>query len=346
MGKEGKQSAPVLWYLWVEACLQTLGSPYNSYTYSDQLAVSEAMSTGKAFGPGLIPEITGQAVIVQNVFDPALVQSGLVEGCELISIDGEPLTEENGYQFDKWMRQDTFPYRISFRADSEEKTVKAEAVPFRYPTLTWARWRDIGYLRLSRFSRDSLVELRRLFRRLRKDPPAGLVIDLRGNPGGMANFALVDCFFKPGQIIGTYQPMSESEPQTIEASIEYYDYPIALLVNGDSASMSEVFAAAVQTNHRGVVIGEKTFGKGVGQNCQLIGGEGRLCLVEDTFYYPGTDKTWNEEGILPDHVIEAPEERREEIDKFLWSAGLDLSAQRKIDKALDKAFRVLGENDK
>ena len=275
MGKEGKQSTPVLWYLWVEACLEILDSPYNSYTYSDQLAASNAISTGKAFGPGLIPEVTEQAVVAQNVFDPVLRRSGLVEGCELVAIDGEPLEGENGYQFGKWMRQDSFLYQISFRTDNSTKTVKAKAVPFRYPTLTWAKWRDIVYLRLSRFSRDSLVELRRLFRRLRNNPPIGLVIDLRGNAGGMANFGLVDCFLKPGQVISTYRVMSENEIQTVEASIEYYDYPIVLLVDNNSASMSEVFAAAVKTHNRGVIVGEKTFGKGVGQYCQLIGERGK-----------------------------------------------------------------------
>ena len=68
--------------------------------------------------------------------------------------------------------------------------------------------------------------------------------------------------------------------------------------------------------------------------------------MQNTFYYPGTENTWNEEGILPDFVIDVPKEIRERIDGFLLGAAPDLASQLTIDAALAEAFRILGENNK
>ncbi|MBN2243195.1 MAG: hypothetical protein JW793_10935 [Acidobacteria bacterium] len=346
MGREAVHAAPAMWYLWVESCLKWLDSPYNYYVYSNQLASEEAERFGKTFGPGLVPEVFGDTVLVQKVFDPALRESGLVEDSVLLAIDGESPAAGNRYLSGKWLKTDKYSYQISFRTGGAERTVRAEAVPFRHPSLAWARWKNSVYVRISRFSQDGLIELRRLFRRLERKPPEGIVVDLRGNAGGVANFGLVDCFFKPGQVIGTYREMGEGETRSLEASFEYNGYPAALLVDGRTISMSEAFAAAFKEHKRGFVIGEKTFGKGVGQGCRMIGQEGKLCLVERTYYYPGTEITWDGEGVHPDIPIHVSEKDRERIDEFLAAAVLDLEAQIAADAALAEALLILGEEKK
>jgi carboxyl-terminal processing protease len=339
-------SAPVFWYLWVESCLETLGSPFNNYTYADDLALSEAMRLGRTFGPGFIPEVAGDSLVAREVFDPVLRQSGLIEGCALTAFNGESLSAETGPLFDKWLQKTKFAYRVSFKSGGSTKTVEAEAVPYRHPTMTLARLRDIAYIRLSRFSKSSLIEMRRVFRSLSRTPPKGLVIDLRGNPGGAVNFGLVDCFFKPGQKIGTFREMPDGEFHEVKATFEYYDYPAVLIVDGNSASMSEAFAAAFQENKRGKIVGEKTFGKGVGQSCRIIGEEGELCLVTTTYFYPGTERTWNGEGISPDISVESTKEERERVEGFLSRTVPDLNSQVQEDPALATAILVLGGNEK
>jgi C-terminal peptidase prc len=343
-GAESKTGLPILWFLWVEASLDVLDSPYNYYIYANEMAADEAMRMGKTFGPGLIPEISGESVVVRKVFDPALEKLGLTENSTLTALDGEALAAENSHLFNKWLQPEKFHYQVSFKRNDTVKTVEAEAIPYRYPTLTWAKIRDFVYVRISQFSRDSLIELRRLFRLFKQTPPKGLVIDLRGNPGGVANIGLVDCFFKPGELIGTYKEIGHDVSDTVEGTIEYYDYPAALLVDSLSASMSEVFTAAFLKNKRGAVIGEKTFGKGVGQSCQPIGQEGRLCLVEYTFYYPGTENTWDGVGISPDIQVEISEGDRKQVYAFLSETIPDLEAQVKIDPVLNKALSFLGDN--
>jgi len=256
------------------------------------------------------------------------------------------MTAGNRALYQKWLQAAAFSYQISFRNDQIEKTVKAEAVPIRHTTMSWTRRQDVVYLRISGFSHDSVIELRRLFRRNPPEQLQGLIIDLRGNPGGAASFDFVDCFFKPGNVIGTYQKLPRGEKQSLDASIEYYDVPLVVLVDRYSASMSEVFAAAISVHKRGVVIGQKTFGKGVGQRCQAIGKEGELCLVETRYYYPGTDRTWNGEGISPDIAVEVPDEKQEGINTFLSSTILDIDRQLETDAVLAEAMRVLREKKK
>jgi carboxyl-terminal processing protease len=346
LGTHAAKAEPILWYLWVESCLDVLDSPFNHYVYSNQLAAFGAERMGKTFGPGLFPELSGDRIIAKDVFDPALTRAGLVPGSELTAIDGHKLTAEKSALFKKWLQPAVFSYQISFRNNQIEKTVKADSVPFRHPTLSWTRRQDIVYMRLSGFSRASVIELRRMFRLIQPEKPLGLIIDLRENPGGVLNFDFVDCFFKPGQIIGTFQHLPGGKMESVGASIEYYDIPLVLLVNRHSASMSEVFAAAVSVHKRGIIIGEKTYGKGVGQRCQSIGHEGELCLVETRYYYPGAEKTWNGEGITPDITIKVPNEKQSIIDDFLSGAILDLDQQLETDVALSEAVRVLREKKK
>jgi carboxyl-terminal processing protease len=335
----------VFWYLWVEACLKVLDSPFNHYVYSDQIASFRAKSIGKSFGPGLIPEISGKRIRAAEVFDPVLQQAGLVSGSELVALDGQSMTSDSSALFEKWLRPAEYQYRVTFRKDDLEKTISATAIPFRHPTLSWTRYQGTVYVRLSAFARDSLIELRRLFRQL-QPAPNGLIIDLRENPGGVASFGLIDCFFKPGLEIATFRDLPGGKRQSVEASMEYFDVPLALLVDHDSASMSEVFAAAVSTHKRGVIIGAKTFGKGVGQLCRSIGEEGELCLVERRYFYPGTDNTWDGEGITPDIQIEVPEDKQAIISNFLSGTILDLEKEMDADMALRQALHILAEKKK
>jgi carboxyl-terminal processing protease len=185
--------------------------------------------------------------------------------------------------------------------------------------------------------------LRRMLRAITSAKAKGLILDLRGNPGGSLSYSIVDCFFKPGQIIGTYQSISEAKIEKIEATMEYFDIPLVLLVDEQSASMSEIFAAAVSVHKRGAIVGTKTYGKGVGQTCLPVGDEGKICLVQTRYFYPGTERTWNGEGISPDIEVNIGEEEQSVLEKIISRPVLDFDQQLKADKALREALLILGE---
>jgi carboxyl-terminal processing protease len=341
--KKSPSIMQLLWFLWVESCIDVLDSPFNYYVYADRLAAHEARSNGKTFGPGFLPEIAGSQVLVKDVFDPILKNAGLVAGSKLIAIDGQNAISGKQSIFEKWLHSAKYKYQIAFSSGSIEKTIIAEAVPFRRSTLSWTKWQDIAYGRLSEFSRDSLIELRRMLRIITSSKAKGLILDLRDNPGGSLSYGIVDCFFKPGIIIGTYQSIPDGKIENVEATMEYSDIPLILLVNRQSISMSELFAAAVSTHKRGVLIGNKTHGKGVGQTCAPVGSEGNICLVQTRYFFPGTERTWNGEGISPDIEVTISEEEQSALEDIFSQPILSFDQQLKIDKALREALRILGE---
>src|SRR5207244_2182486 len=98
----------------------------------------------------------------------------------------------------------------------------------------------------------------------------------------------IDCFLKPGQTVMSYLDLAQgAKPQDVDATVEYHDLPLAVLVDKETASMGEILAAAIQTHKRGLLVGQQTWGKGVGQTGRPIGDEGMLWLVERIYYYPG-----------------------------------------------------------
>jgi carboxyl-terminal processing protease len=156
---------------------------------------------------------------------------------------------------------------------------------------------------------------------------------------------LVDCFFKPGQTIASYRELEEGrEPEDTEGTVEFYDYPLAVLIDRDTASMSEVLAAAIRQHERGILVGETTSGKGVGQRVFPIGSEAELNLVTTEYYFPGTRDSWHQKGIEPDIPIIISEELRVRVQEELGNPLIDLDNQLSFDEVLREAFQALGDS--
>ncbi len=149
----------------------------------------------------------------------------------------------------------------------------------------------IGYIRVSRFSNNTAEEFRDAVVELQEQGINGLVVDLRDNPGGLLEDAviMVDALIEPGQLIVETRGrtnkvnrkfMSENEP-VLDA-----ETPLAILVNQGSASASEIVAGAIQDLDRGVIVGERTFGKGLVQSVYPIGNNASLKMTTAKYYIP------------------------------------------------------------
>ena len=242
-----------------------------------------------------------------------------------------------------WYSPEPFSYVVTVQANPDTLRISGRSIPTRHTTLAWSVLGSVGYVHLHRFARDTLIEMRRAMRRLEDEEITGLVLDVRGNSGGVLSPGLIDMFLKPGQIVVSYRDHDADEARDLEASIEYYDLPVVILVDRRSASMAEMLAAAFVTHERGSVIGEVTVGKGVGQRVYPVLDEGRVHLVGRVYFYPGTRDTWNGEGIQPSVEIEMDDESRERLEPFLASPVLRLDQQLPVDRALQTAKQHLEE---
>ena len=147
----------------------------------------------------------------------------------------------------------------------------------------------IGYIRVSHFTRRTGDELRQALRALRKQDVAGLVLDLRTNPGGLLTTAVevADLFLESGEIVSTKGRNSPDRAWTAKRFGTFSGFPMAVLINHFSASASEIVSAALKDNGRAVIVGERSWGKGSVQNViELEQGESALKLTTASYHRP------------------------------------------------------------
>jgi carboxyl-terminal processing protease len=196
---------------------------------------------------------------------------------------------------------------------------------------------DIGYLSLSRFSQNSTAELDQALAELYKQGMKSLIIDLRGNPGGLLTTCVEvsDRFLTCGTIVSTKGRLS-SDNMLEQATFERtWNQPLVVLVDGDSASASEIFAAAVQENERGVIVGTKSYGKGTVQThfpLSAIGGNLRLTTAK--FYSPN-GRPMAGEGVTPDVLVDDAD-GIENGDEVL-EAAIEIAGSRQLQEMAQAA---------
>lgn len=203
----------------------------------------------------------------------------------------------------------------------------------------------LAYIRISAFQQDTSNSLEEALNKLEQSPAGltGLIIDLRNNPGGLLTeaIAVADKFLDKGVIVST---KSRTEPEIKREAMKegtHKNYPIILLVNGGSASASEIVAGALQDNKRAILIGEQTFGKGSVQTVYEMGNGAALKLTVARYYTP-SGRSIQSEGIRPD-IIVAPKIHEQEI-----RVSQDMSEKDKAkshDEDEEESFTISVEED-
>lgn len=231
----------------------------------------------------------------------------------------------------------------------------------------------IAYLRLTQFSRNSTRDLYRAMAKLNKQGIKGFVLDLRFNPGGLLDSAVLitDLFIDRGRVVSIrprvgretalprrMDPVVEDSPRLFGIQIDRLrDFPMVCLVNSYSASGSEIVSAALQDHNRAYIIGERSYGKGSVQNIQPFDG-GEIKLTTATFWRPSgknlnkastagkDDDTW---GVVPDKVVSLSRKEREDLAEAQHNAEIIRPREKTAketkdefkDKQLDAALDYL-----
>lgn len=182
---------------------------------------------------------------------------------------------------------------------------------------------DICYIRYSGFTKDSEGELKKLVASLDKNKIKGIVLDIRNNPGGDLESAIDACdlFLDDGVIM--YTTDKNGEKKEYFATKGASELPLAILVNSSSASASEILAGSLQDRKRAIIVGEKTYGKGVTQTIRYINpfdeAEGAIKLTTYKNYTPGG--RWINESVIPDIEVKS-----EKIDKNIENDAAFIAA--------------------
>lgn len=167
---------------------------------------------------------------------------------------------------------------------------------------------DVGYIRITTFNEQVQAKLEDMIKEIKEEAGEnllGYIIDLRNNPGGLLDQAIyvADAFLEKGEIVSTRGRYEEDTEREMATEGDMADgLPIVVLVNGGSASASEIVAGALQDHHRGIVMGTQTFGKGSVQTIISLGGEGAMRLTTARYYTP-SGRSIQAKGIEPDITV-------------------------------------------
>jgi len=283
----------------IDAMLDGL-DPYTNYITESDIEEYEFMTTGKYGGIGASMRKKGDDIYIGDVYENSPAQkSGLHPGDMVMSIDNQNVKGKSiddlslllkgspGTQIHMKIK-DAFKQTVSDKLITRGE-IEISSVP--YAGLI-GPGNDIAYVRLTQFTQGCARQVRDAYDSLRKAQPAlkGLVLDLRNNPGGLLDEAVGICniFVDKGQLVVSTKgkiPDMDKEYKTF-GSVWNKDLPLTVLVNHSSASASEIVAGTMQDLDRGVIIGERSYGKGLVQVTHPLGFNARLKLTIARYYTP------------------------------------------------------------
>jgi len=259
-------------------------------------------------GIGITIERTAEKRVVIRAVqaDSPAGKGGLQAGDQILSIDGENMVERPLVDVVHKLRGAVgkpVSLTVLRTAEGREITVRLERSRIIPTTVTYERMGDIAMIRLSGFNIATDEALHRALDRARSQigrDLAGIIIDMRGNRGGLLDQAqdVAEEFIGDGTLFSTQGRHPESQRVYRSSSGRAINVPIVVLVNGNSASAAEIVAAALQDRGRAVVVGTTSYGKGTVQTVLRLPNEGELILTWSRLLAP-SGYTWNELGVLP-----------------------------------------------
>ena len=281
----------------IAAMLRSL-DPYTVYYSEEESDELRMMTTGKYAGIGsIIRYHTDEktTVLAQPYEGMPAHKAGLQIADMIISVDGKPIKGMSTDSVSNMLRGEAgtkLTLEIERPGKKGTMTVKLERASISLPPISYYGMlnAETGYIQLESFTEECSKEMRRALVELKKKGASSFVIDLRGNGGGLLNEAveIVNLFVPKGKTIVTTKgktKQSNEEYVTRKEPIEP-DCPLVILVDGQSASASEILAGSLQDLDRAVIIGSRTFGKGLVQSSRSVNGGGYLKLTTAKYYIP------------------------------------------------------------
>lgn len=280
----------------IDAMLNAL-DPYTVFIPESQIEEFQLMTTGEYGGIGSLIQQSGDYIIISEPYEGFPAQkAGLIPGDRLLEINGLNVKGKTSQEVSEILKGQPGT-AISIKAQRESETVpftkelvrekiRIDNIPYHTVLKN-----SIGYIRLSGFTQKAAAEMKKIFMDMQEsDTLKGLIIDLRGNGGGLLNEAvdITNLFVPKGEIVVTTKGKTSEQNTVHRTRMTPVDteIPIVVLVNEASASASEIVAGALQDFDRAVIIGQRTFGKGLVQNVVPLSYNTQLKITIAKYYIP------------------------------------------------------------
>ena len=316
--------------------LEGLGDPYSVYYTADEYKDMQISTSGKYYGIGaaLGQDAKTKEVTISKVYEgtPA-EEAGLRDGDQIVKVNDTVSTSEELSDLVQKIRgeEGTTVHLKIYRA-STKKTfeVDVERKNVELPSIT-SKMLDggIGYIQISEFQSETEEQFKSALADLKKQGMKSLIVDVRSNPGGLITAAanILDQILPEGTVVYTEDKYGKREDYTSDSKC--LKCPIAVLVNENSASASEIFAGAIKDYNYGTLIGTKTFGKGIVQTVFPLE-DGDAVKITTAKYYTPKGNYIHGVGIEPDINL-----------TYKYSGPEDEAYDMKYDNQVQKAIKVL-----
>jgi carboxyl-terminal processing protease len=305
----------------VREMLKQLEDPYTRFMDPQEFSSMQVETSGELTGVGIQitqEEETNNIVVVSPIEGTPAYEAGVLTGDIIKSIDGQ---STEGMELSDAVDLIRGPVnsavkisviRESKPLDFELTREQIEIHPVEYSVEAGPEG-SVGYIRLKQFSANASDEMRTAIQALEERDVTGYVLDLRSNPGGLlfSSIDIAEMWIDEGTIVSTVDRNSVSEEE-VARNQALTDRPLVVLVDGGSASASEILSGALQDNKRAALVGTKTFGKGLVQSVRpLTDGSGVAVTIAK--YLTPSGRDINKLGIEPDFKIELTEEQRDAL---------------------------------
>jgi carboxyl-terminal processing protease len=279
----------------IDAMLAEL-DPYTNYIPEDRIEEYRILTTGEYGGVGMSVNIVQGKVFVSMPMEgyPA-AKAGVMVGDEITKIDGIDLTDKTGDEIHELLRgQRGSSFTITVKRFGSEKplelTLNRELIQLANVPYYGMVTEDIGLIQLTDFTRNASKEVRTALVELKDQGAKKVVLDLRGNPGGLLNEAInISNIFLPksSEIVSTKGKLKDwNRSYPALNSPDDVNIPLAVLVDNSSASAAEIVSGVIQDYDRGVVVGQRSYGKGLVQQTRPLSYNSKLKVTVAKYYIP------------------------------------------------------------
>lgn len=312
-----------------KAYLSSYGDKYTMYYTADEYKALKESTNGKFYGIGAVCQLSGEGgVLLVDVYDNgAGYQAGLRSGDRVVNVDGRDITDMELSSAVALIKGDKgTSVTLEVIRGTERLTFSAVRDAVEAKTVSYTLLdNNIGYLSISQFEEVTTKQFKAAVEDLQSQGMKGLVINIRNNPGGLLDtvVGMLKYMLPDGLIVYTEDKQGNRKEYKGQDNDEF-NLPLAVIVNGNSASASEIFAGAIQDYGKGTIIGTQTYGKGIVQTVKPLT-DGSAIKFTIAKYFTPKGQDIHGKGVTPDMVVEYDTDA--DVDTQLDAAIKNVEAQ-------------------
>ncbi len=297
----------------IREALKPLADPYTRFLDPEQFQALTSQTSGELSGVGIRLEVhkeTKTLKVVEPIENSPAAKAGIKAGDGILAIDGKSTKGMTIQEASSLIRGEAgTPIKLQISRDGkapfELSLTRAQIeLPSVHSSLKQEGQMRVGYISLNEFSSHSAEQMQKAIKKLGDQNINAYVLDLRGNPGGLlhSSVEIARMWMDSGSIVTTIDRKGGKQQYSAN-NTGLTKLPLVVLVDGNSASASEILAGALKDNKRATVVGSKTYGKAVVQSVHSLS-DGSGLAVTISRYYPPNGADINHKGILPDIPLE------------------------------------------